>query len=190
MVKYLADDELKKELDKRKLTFLRKLAVLINENVRITNIGNRSRDDLTKEIIKRVRYDYDNDLYRFRGKANQFSGGVRVALNMKKARENATANAQRLQKIEDAKSPAQLKKEKDERFEQLVKMGKDLKNRPKKTFRVGFKNKLPSGKSTESFQYFKTAWNKQAKKDGDKQYNFIEVKPKAEKTTRTMATQT
>lgn len=190
MVKYLADNDLKKELDKRKLTFIRKLAVLINENVRITNIGNRSRDDLTKEILKRVRYDFDNDLYRFRGKANQFSGGIRLALNMKKARENLTANAERIQKIEDAKSPAQKKKERDEHFEQLVKAGKDLKNLKKKTFRVGFENKLPSGKTTESFQYFKTAWNKQAKKDGDKRYSFIEVKPKAEKSSRTISTQT
>ncbi len=190
MVKYLADNELKKELDKRKLTFIRKLAVLINENDRKTNIRNRSRDDLTKEILKRVRYDFDNDLYRFRGKSNQFSGGIRLALNMKKAQEEATANSQRIKKIEDAKSPAQKKKERDEYFEKLVKSGKEFKNLKKKTFKSGFENKLPSGKTTASFQYFKTAWNKQAKKDGDNRYRFIDVKPKAEKSTRTMATQT
>jgi len=190
MVKYLADNDLKKELDKRKLTFIRKLAVLINENVRITNIGNRSRDDLTKEILKRVRYDFDNDLYRFRGKANQFSGGIRLALNMKKAQKDLTENAERIQKIEDKKSPAQLKKEKEQTINKIKAIGEEFKNAKKKTFKSGFPNKLPSGKTTESFQYFKTAWNKQAKKDGEKRYNFIEVKPKAEKSTRTISTQT
>jgi len=181
MVKYLADNDLKKELDKRKLTFIRKLAVVINDNVKITDIGNRSRDDLTKEILKRVRYDFDNDLYRFRGKANQFYGDS-LGLNPKLLNKYIEQQRKNDKKNQEKKlSPEQMKKDKerDEKFKKsFIQMLKEERGKP---FRVGFDNKLPSGKTTDSFQYFKTAWSKDAKKKNQSGYNFTRILPSQSK---------
>lgn len=191
---FLTEEQYTMELKKKNVSFLRDLGKRINTMTRIERLGEKKKGEIIKDIIKLTRYDMDNDIYRFRGKANQFIGFPYTLspTKMKTYKDEERKKDEEFKKIEAKKSPEQKKKEEEQektKFKKEVeRIGRDLAARPTKIFKFGEENKLPSGRMTDNLQYYKKAWNKEAKTKGIKEYNIDVKRPSGSK--KSIGTQT